>query len=233
MDRTWEFWVESVKGARHRRKKMKCQDQYSCKMIDGKIAVALVDGIGKTDVNAMAGKRVSEMVVTFLHEYSENIKDAKEYVIAFNLMRQVQRLLDRMSKEYRVDMKELASTLLGIYINPHEDYYVICHLGDGVIASLDFNKNVRIISEPQNGRSMNQTILTTSDAALGNMKIRKSTLGNIDSFVMATDGFYSTREEKNALNRVFMVEKEGDKIEEKIDDQTVIKIFCTERENKS
>lgn len=220
----WKLWKQSLRGKRHRKKEMMCQDQYACKKADGRLSVALVDGIGATDVNAKAGKRVAELTAAFFLEQAEHIKKADEYTIAYNLIKQIQRLLDQMSQEYGVNVKELSSTLLEIYIDPQEGRYVAVHLGDGIIAALDEEQKIRIISRPQNGRKLNETVLTTSDTALGNMRILKAPLGNIKTFVIATDGFYNSREDSTSLKNVFMHTKKDVKIEEKTDDQTVIKI---------
>lgn len=221
----WKMWVRSLRGTRHRKKGMMNQDQYFCEKRGNQISVVLVDGIGKTDITAKAGKRVSELTATFFHEMSEFIREADEYTIAYNLVRRVQRLLDQMSKEYHVEQRELSSTLLAIYLDPEEDYYVACHLGDGVIAVSEDNQKIHIVFEPQKGVRPNETILTTSDTALGNMRVRRASLGNIKTFVMATDGFYNTRDDKKALKNVFMDATKDDKMEEKMDDQTIIKLF--------
>jgi serine/threonine protein phosphatase PrpC len=232
MGNEWKLWGQSLRGRRHRKKEMMCQDQYACKTADGRLSVALVDGIGTTDVNAKAGKRVAELTVAFFMEQAEHIKESDEYTIAYNLMKRIQRLLDQMSDEYGVHVKELSTTLLGIYIDPGEGRYVAVHLGDGIIAAWDGNQKIRVISKPQTGRKLNETVLTTSDTALGNVRILKAPLGNTKTFVMATDGFYNNWEDRASLNNVFMHSKKDVRIEERTDDQTVIKIQLTGGENK-
>jgi hypothetical protein len=112
-----------------------------------------------------------------------------------------------------------------------QDQYA-CKTADGIIAAWDGNQKIRVISKPQTGRKLNETVLTTSDTALGNVRILKAPLGNTKTFVMATDGFYNNWEDRASLNNVFMHSKKDVRIEERTDDQTVIKIQLTGGENK-
>jgi serine/threonine protein phosphatase PrpC len=220
----FKIYAKSLRGIRHRIKNMECQDQYAYEKCGGCLSVALVDGVGETDINAIAGKKIAEMVTDFFYKQAENIKYADEFAIAFNLMRQIQRMLDEMSEEYAVNVKELSSTLLGLYIDPQENYYIRYHLGDGVIATWDSDNCMHIVSEPQNGEKINETIVTTSDTALGNIRILKSSLDNVTMFVMATDGFYNSIIDKEALSEVFICKSEDAIMQERVDDQTIVKI---------
>ncbi len=221
-NKRWKVSVQSRKGERHKKQLLECQDQYDYQLRESEISMALVDGIGTTDINSMAGKRVARLLSDFLVEYKKEIKNTQPDEIAYNLMLRVQRLIDDMSMEYDVDRKELSSTLLGFYADIEENYYIAVHLGDGVIATYDKAENTEILSEPHNGEYINQTILTTSESALGNIRIDKGTLDDMQGFLIATDGFYNTQGDQKMLEEVFRRPEKDDIMKEKKDDQTVL-----------
>ena len=168
---SWKVETIRLTGKRHRERGMLCQDNTACRKQDGRQAIALVDGIGQTDVNAEFGKMIAKWMTSFLLENYEEIQKADDQTIAYNLMLRVERILYGGCKEFVVKKEELSSTLLGAAIDQEANSYCLIHLGDGIVAARSKNDKVFILSGPMNGKKSNETILSTSEGAMKYVKI--------------------------------------------------------------
>ncbi|WP_291454896.1 protein phosphatase 2C domain-containing protein, partial [Abiotrophia sp. HMSC24B09] len=73
----------------------------------------------------------------------------------------------------------------------------IIHLGDGVIGYME-GSELKVASNPSNGEFVNTTTFITSSDAVKCMKVMKGFLGNINGFVLMTDGTSTSLYQKNS-----------------------------------
>lgn len=221
----WEIDMEKLAGKRHRKRRMMCQDNTACLAQNCRQAAVLVDGIGQTDVNAKFGQVMADMTAAFLLDYFEEIRKAESREIAYNVMLRIERLISRKGKEYGVDKNELASTLLGVVIDPENDFFCCVHLGDGVIAVQTDQGEYRILSKTVNGRKSNETILTTSECALRAMEIQCGHLNDISGVLLASDGIYNSYPDMEKLKECFSKRDSRKLLVEGTDDQAFVRLM--------
>lgn len=223
----WSVESDQLAGSRHRKKEMLCQDSTACQMSDGRLAIALVDGIGKTDKSAWNSKEMARMISQFLLENYTDIQQSEEVVVSYNLMLQVEQQISRKSKEYEISKKELASTLLGVAIDPEAGTYCTIHLGDGAIAMQDEDDKIYLLSEPENGEWINETVLSTSEHALKHLKVHKGKIQSIQSFLLISDGIFKGYYDLKKIEEIFHRNNHHVILKENEDDQAYIEIRRT------
>ena len=88
-----------------------------------------------------------------------------------------------------VEFRELASTFLAavVRISGDEIHFRLIHLGDGVAACVSADGSVTI-SEPDNGEFANETVFTTSAAAIEHLRIKTGIAPRGSGFVLMSDG---------------------------------------------
>lgn len=220
----WDIESKELVGSRHREKGLLCQDSTACQVSDGRLSIALVDAVGKTDTSSRNSREMATLINRFLLENFDMILTSDENTVSYNFMLQIEQTLSQKSKEYELDKKELASTLLGIVIDPGKEKYCMLHLGDGVIAVQEESGKVYLLSEPENGRKMTETVLSTSEHALGHLRIHKGNLDKMKGIVLASDGIYKAHYDFKKLEEIFWSENPHDILKEKNDDQAYIKM---------
>jgi len=222
--KVWAGHIKIEKGIRHEKQRMKCQDYAEMEQRNGRISIALLDGKGNGDVNALAVKNIAKILNDFMLSFFDEIYTRDDNAVAYNLMLQIERKIGELSKEYEVNYEELASTLLAFCVDEQKKQYCAVHLGDGVIAIEDCSKTIEILSLPINGINKNQTILTTSQNALENVKIYRGTVDDIKGVVLASDGIYNGQEDMKELESCFSETIENVILKQKMDDQAMITI---------
>lgn len=227
MENQWHYHTFSTPGNLHNRRSIPNQDRYCCLEIRDSYCAVLADGTGKTALNSLAGARVTSVLAHYLLKHEHRIRDADRQTVAKNIMLQIQRTLDDFCAEYLVDQKELSSTFLALQVNAIDDTYTLMHLGDGVAAAGFVDHTIHILSQPENGNRLNQTVLTTSETALGNLRIQNGSAHNIHSFLLATDGVYNGTHDICILEKIFRNPQICDTIGNKEDDQSVILLTRT------
>lgn len=227
MEHQWHYDTYSIPGNLHNRQTIPNQDRYCCLENHSTYCAVLADGSGKTALNSLAGARVTSVLAHYLLKHEHRIRDADQQTVAKNIMLQIQRTLDSFCAEYPVDQKELSSTFLALQVNVIDETYILMHLGDGVAAAGFQDHTIQILSRPENGNRLNQTILTTSETALGNLRIQRGSARSIQSFLLATDGVYNSTHDICILEKIFQNPKMCDTIGSKEDDQSVILLTRT------
>lgn len=223
--KTWKGYAKTKIGIRHIDKGLKCQDYTEMKRKNGKVSISLVDGRGDTDINACAVKRIADLLNEFMIQFFEEILIENEKTVAYNLMLQVEREIKKMTEEYSADKKEMASTLIAFCIDEISGKYCAVHLGDGVIALKDNSDTVELLSTPMNGISSNQTFLTTFEYGMKYVNVYKGNIDEIKGVLLASDGIYNGREDRENLEAYFSERKEDVILEKKVDDQSIITMF--------
>lgn len=227
MENQWHYHTFSIPGNLHNRRSIPNQDRYCCLESRGSYCAVLADGTGKTALNSLAGARVTSVLAHYLLKHEHRIRDADRQTVAKNIMLQIQRTLDDFCAEYQVEQKELSSTFLAVLVNTVDEDYTLMHLGDGVAAAGFEDHTIHILSRPENGNRLNQTVLTTSETALGNLRIQKGSTRSIQSFLLATDGVYNSSRDICFLEKISRNPGMCDTIGSKEDDQSVILLTRT------
>lgn len=188
MSELWEYSGNCTVGERHKRRNMLCQDRMSYKYNGFRQAVSLVDGIGQTDKNTLAGEKVAGYITDYLLHHFVTIMTENPQTIKSLLLKDIYRIIESLMDEFEMPKEEFASTVMGICVDHERKKFCTIHLGDGIILRRD--SDWKILSYPMNGFSHNQTYLTISEAALQKMRLLRGNVGDATGYVMMTDGMY-------------------------------------------
>ncbi len=205
----WNVIQCAVQGRGHVKSNTPCQDKTYSMQINDVIVIALADGAGSARLSHYGAETVtmfvcSELARRFDHYFTNDDGIAVKQQILEGLLEG----LSERAKQQNCEIKELASTLLFVAIK--NEHFIIAHIGDGVIGFLRDNK-LMIASQPENGEFANTTVFTTSQNAIMTMKLIKGDLGQIQGFVLMSDGteasLYNKKEQKLAdvLKKVMQV----------------------------
>lgn len=190
----WEVNSKVTTGLRHMRREMNSQDATGMKRDGDKVSIALVDGIGSSDITAKGMKRIVTLLNEFMIGFFDKFTEEKPDEVAYNLLLQVEREIVKLSEEYDASYRDFASTLLGFCIDEKRNQYVAVHLGDGMILVKDDMDKMKVFSAPING-GKNGTIVSVSEHALEYTGIYRGNLDGIRTIILMSDGVYS--KEKN------------------------------------
>ena len=210
-------------GTRHKEMDLLCQDRVNYKVLDNRQIIGLVDGSGDTDLNVIAGEKVVDVMTNFILEHYDKCMEWSRKAINEELLYIIRRELEKISGRFGIPCCELKSTIAVVCIDHERDSYCAVHLGDGIIIGIE-EGNVPIpISYPRNGYTRNETYLTTSEEAVKKMKVFRGRLGDMQGFMMCSDGVY---EDEIDEKKVWKICEEMEQFrlygDEKVDDQAVI-----------
>ncbi len=221
MDEKWKCYMQSMKGKHHKDRNMLCQDRVAYKEKGSLQSIVLVDGIGDTDINIVAGEKITEYTNDFLLTYFELIMKEKEDNIKEKLLRGIRQIIKNLSREFQISEMEFSSTLLAVCIDGKASKYCAIHLGDGII--LKKTNRIDVLSYPVNGLCPNQTFLTTSQLAFSKMKLFRGDVGCISEFVLLSDGVDNILYDYYQLGDTFECIKANKSVlTEQEDDQSII-----------
>ena len=218
----WNVIQCAIQGRGHIKSNTPCQDKtYS--MITGTMQViALADGAGSARLSHYGAETVTKFICSELSEkFDAYFADNDGVAVKQQLIEGLLKSLNETAKQLDCETKELASTLLVVAVKNNQ--FIIAHIGDGVIGYLK-NNELKIASQPENGEFVNTTVFTTSKDAIMTMKLIKGSLGEIQGFVLMSDGtetsLYSKKERKLAdvLKKIMQMATivSADKVEEQL-----------------
>ncbi|MFQ9514721.1 MAG: protein phosphatase 2C domain-containing protein [Eubacterium sp.] len=217
----WNCYMKKKTGKRHQIRKMLCQDRVAYKQSGNRQSIALVDGVGDNDINILAGEKIADAINDFLLNEFDEIMKEKEENVTYTLLIKMQRIIEKLMSEYNFPKEQFSSTILGVCIDLEKELYCAVHLGDGII--LFRNKEIKILSYPTNGLFSNQTVLSTSETAINNIKLYRGELENTREIILISDGVYNFPLYKNQWNEFIKRTKcSKEEFAGKEDDQSVI-----------
>lgn len=186
----WNSIQCAVQGRGHVKENIPCQDKTYALHISDIHVIALADGAGSARLSHLGAEYVTRymsecLADSFAVYFNEEDGVAVKRKIVNNLKKQ----LGKLSKIYGCEIRDFASTLLLVAIKGGQ--YILIHIGDGVIGYLK-DDELKIASQPENGEFANTTVFTTSQDVLHSMKILKGNLGNIEGFILMSDGSESS-----------------------------------------
>lgn len=157
--------------------------------------VALADGAG----SYLYAREGAECVVNHITKYMcknvQTLMSESEENMAYNISCEIAHALNCYCKTHDNVKKEmLGSTLL--LVCKYKEKYIAIHLGDGLIGAVTADKEIKVLSYPQNGITRQYTYLTTSPDLLKYLRVYKGICNqnmhgndNIQKFFLMTDGF--------------------------------------------
>lgn len=201
--------------------------------------VALADGAGSYLYAREGAECVVNHITKYMYKNVQTLMLESEDNIAYNISCEIAHALNCYCKTHDNVKKEmLGSTLL--LVCKYKEKYIAIHLGDGLIGAVTADKEIKVLSYPQNGITRQYTYLTTSSDLLKYLRVYKGICnqnmhGNdeIHKFFLITDGFmnicydWSTRcFDKEFVN--YLIEGNYKEVEERIcslelfDDSTLL-----------
>ena len=197
------MWISiqcAAQGRSHKKSDIPCQDKtYSVVKNDTQV-IALADGAGSASLSHYGAESVTKGISKELAKNFEvYFKEDNGVIVKQKLLNEILNILNKQAEELGCRTKDLASTLLLVAIKG--DYYIIIHIGDGVIGYLK-DDELKVASQPENGEFVNTTVFTTSKDAIMTMKLMRGKLAQINGFVLMSDGteasFYNKKEQQLA-----------------------------------
>lgn len=218
----WNVIQCAIQGRGHIKSNTPCQDKTYSIIIGNVRVIALADGAGSERLSQYGAETVTKFICSELSEkFDIYFADKDGAAVKQKLIKGLLKSLNETAKQLDCEMKELASTLLFVAVK--NEQFIIAHIGDGVIGYLKENE-LKIASQPENGEFANTTVFTTSKDAIMTMKLIKGSLGEIQGFVLMSDGteasLYNKKERKLAdvLKKIMQMSTivPADKIEEQL-----------------
>jgi len=196
----WNVIQCAVQGRSHIKSDIPCQDKTYSAIDNGTHVIALADGAGSARLSHYGAETVTKFICSELTEkFDAYFADNDGAAVKQQLIKGLLKSLTETAKQLNCEIKELASTLLFVAVK--NEQFIIAHIGDGVVGYLK-NDEMKIASQPENGEFVNTTVFTTSRDAIMTMKLMKGALGQIQGFVLMSDGaetsLYSKKEQRLA-----------------------------------
>lgn len=182
----WNTIQCAVQGKGHIKTETPCQDKTYSLFLNGVQVIALADGAGSAKLSHYGAETSTKFICQELAEnFDSYFFNEDGLYVKQLLIKKILEQLTEKSNTLECELKDLASTLLVVAIK--ENNFIISHIGDGVIGYLK-NGELKIASQPENGEFINTTVFTTSKDVIMTIKLIKGTLGDINGFVLMSDG---------------------------------------------
>lgn len=171
-------------GVSHKISDTPCQDSVLVKQEDSYLFLGLADGAGSAKHSDIGSNLILKFLAIHMQisfdYYLNNLEKSNK-----NLLGRIHLALVAIAKIKNVEIKDLSSTLQ--FIAVYYDEYIIVHIGDGVIGTLDNNDNLSVISEPENGEYSHLTHFTTT---LDSKRVRiyRGKIKDINGLALMSDG---------------------------------------------
>ncbi|MDD3616503.1 MAG: PP2C family serine/threonine-protein phosphatase [Lachnospiraceae bacterium] len=218
----WNVMQCAVQGRSHIKSDTPCQDKTYSAVDNDTQVIALADGAGSAKLSHYGAETVTKFICSELIEkFDAYFSDNDGASVKQQLIEGMLKSLSKTANQLECEIRELASTLLFVAIKNNQ--FIIAHIGDGVVGYLK-NDEMKIASQPENGEFVNTTVFTTSKDAIMTMKLIKGSLGEIQGFVLMSDGaetsLYNKKERKLAdvLKKIMQISTvvSADKVQEQI-----------------
>ncbi len=175
----------SVIGLGHLKKNIACQDNNYKYQKNGVNILALSDGAGSKSHSYLGSKVLTRKICQYIAKYFDQMYEG-------NFIKTRNKLMDFLineleEKKYSLGLESIerfASTLL--FVATKEDKFIIGHIGDGVIGYIK-NKNLEVISKPENGEFANETYFV-HPRFISKMRLGRGLLEEVEGFILMTDG---------------------------------------------
>lgn len=124
----------------------------------------------------------------------------------------MQAVRSRLLQKAQADnFEEYASTLVAVAMEPESGRYLLAHLGDGCILGVRHDGAIVMLSPPENAVTRYHTWLTTSDGAVGHMRLAFGDLREYKRILLMSDGADSLCHGKNIPRQARELIRRGDR----------------------
>ena len=170
------------------------QDAFAIDYTGRECCLCMADGAGSKRYSALGAKWLVHDICGFMMQNAGELFTSDEETIHKRLDECIKHSLDKTSRLQRVELSELASTLICVLTDGRD--YLIVHLGDGCVTA-ERGGYFNVLSFPQNGAIRQSTALTTMPAAGKYLRIQKGSCSDISIFWVMTDGAMAEIFERN------------------------------------
>ena len=210
----------SLRGVAHVNNKIPCQDKTYYLKNDHLHVMVLADGAGSAKFSEIGAKVVTKAIANYLNKSFHQLHtDLKNWWKIDSIKKDINKLMRNEVNEIKPkknSLSDYASTLL--FVATYKNKYILGHLGDGAIG-LKKDKEIELLSAPDNGETANTTFFYTSSNAVNRMRLMKGKVDEDSTFVLMSDGAFeciydkSDRKFTNAIYRFIDWTKEEDEKE--------------------
>lgn len=162
-----------------------CQDVVLVKSTDDIIFLGLADGAGSKLQSQDGAKHILDALLVELTTNLNFYLESDD--IRSNLTNFIETSLHLYASDNDITFEQLDSTLLVVLI--YNGKYLLLHIGDGLIVSIDLNKDLQILSLPENGEYANETFFTTTCSYKQRLRILQGYSKDISNgLLLCSDG---------------------------------------------
>ena len=176
----------SVRGKAHKENGAPCQDKTYYLNKDDLHVISLADGAGSSKYSDKGAKIVTKFIEEFLCDNFDNLYsdiENKQFIKKI-----IDGIVNKIHSTYKgSEITDYSSTLL--FVAVRRDKYVLGHIGDGSIA-INTDGSIKVISEPENGESLNSTYFFTSESPTDHLRLQRGVINGDTSFILMSDGSY-------------------------------------------
>lgn len=162
-----------------------CQDIVLSQDTDDMIFLGLADGAGSKPQSQDGAKHILDALFIELTTNLDFYLESND--IQLDLTKFIETSLNLFVNNNDIAFEQLDSTLLVVLICNGK--YLLLHIGDGLIVSVDLNKNIQILSLPENGEYANETFFTTTTSYETRLRILQGYSKDISNgLLLCSDG---------------------------------------------
>jgi len=178
---------KSETGDSHKNEGVENQDAFFCDYNEHVCCLCIADGAGSKKHSLLGAEWLVRDIGTFLMQNFRKLLDSDVPVcdVKGQINVTIKNSLNKTSEIQNINFEELSSTLMFILTDGKD--YLLGHLGDGVILA-QRSETVNVLSFPHNGRTYNETYLTTMPNAGEYLRMERNHCESISSFWIMTDG---------------------------------------------
>ncbi|MGN1168317.1 MAG: protein phosphatase 2C domain-containing protein [Lachnospiraceae bacterium] len=195
--------IIQIVGNNHRENQEEIEDVVYKRKTEKLLFWGIADGQSNKRYCVTGGKAVLEDLAEYVEKKGIKYLSDRIYTdeTKYEIVQIIRKCINGLSKRYRVNKEEFSSTLVAWSADPDSGEYFIVHLGDGCIIGITDQDEVKMISAPDNGITIQYTWLTTSDDALMHLRIGFGNIGRYKNIYIMSDGMDCICHGRNILLR--------------------------------
>lgn len=183
------------------------EDAIETMVFENYIYIAVSDGAGSSAfAKETACCCVSAAVDFCKRNGSGLLNDNTRNIMAEKMILHVRSELKALSSRLNAAPDEFMCTLMLLVVDPVSKRYTVVHIGDGLIAKIE-NEKENIISYPENGVTKQYTYMVNSLHIMEHLRIKTGAFVSCNTkFIVATDGaFENCNSTKQYIERMRMI----------------------------
>lgn len=197
---SWFGFSFAIRGRKNKLENLPCQDSVRV-WFDGNIACAVLsDGAGSAKYSHIASSSAVNSAVVYYKKLVRDRINESLLDTANRILENIEKNIKRKAQKLEVDIRDFACTFLSVFIK--DSQYLVVHIGDGIIACMTEDRNIKLLSTGYRGEFAGETVFLTSSSYKDYMKIIEGDVNQekIKAFYLMSDGMesvvYSRRENR-------------------------------------